>query len=283
MYRLVILFLFTVLFYSCEDGSSQAEQKTAQPRVVSLSGSITETLFMLGWGDKLVGVDVTSTYPSIVKKLPTLGHARSIQAEAVLALNPTHIFLVKNEVNPELISKWKSAGVSVIEISKEYSIEGSKNSISEIAGALNQEEESKELIADIELQYRTLKDTMTDVRVLFIYARGGGNLMVAGTNTPVANMIHLAGAQNAITEFEDYKPLSIEYLIKSNPQVILMFDTGFDAIGGVDGLEKIPGVAETDAYKNMRIATMDGQLLSGFGPRVVDGISELRTRLFLKN
>ncbi|MFY8138385.1 MAG: heme/hemin ABC transporter substrate-binding protein [Flavobacteriales bacterium] len=283
MYRLIILFLFTIVFFSCEDGAPQAEQKTAQPRVVSLSGSITETLFMLGWGDKLVGVDVTSTYPRVVTKLPTLGHARSIQTEAVLALNPTHIFLVKDEVNPELISKWKSAGVSVIEISKEYSIEGSKNSISEIARALNQEEESKELIADIELQYRTLKDTMTDVRVLFIYARGGGNLMVSGTNTPVANMIHLAGAQNAITEFEDYKPLSIEYLIKSKPQVILMFDTGFDAIGGLDGLEKIPGVAETDAYKNKRIVRMDGQLLSGFGPRVVDGISELRTRLFLKN
>lgn len=283
MYRLIILFLFTMVFFSCEDGAPQAEQKTAQPRVVSLSGSITETLFMLGWGDKLVGVDVTSTYPRVVTKLPTLGHARSIQTEAVLALNPTHIFLVKDEVNPELISKWKSAGVSVIEISKEYSIEGSKNSISEIARALNEEEESKELIADIELQYRTLKDTMTDVRVLFIYARGGGNLMVAGTNTPVANMIHLAGAQNAITEFEDYKPLSIEYLIKSKPQVILMFDTGFDAIGGLDGLEKIPGVAETDAYKNKRIVRMDGQLLSGFGPRVVDGISELRTRLFLKN
>jgi iron complex transport system substrate-binding protein len=283
MYRLIILFLFTIVFFSCEDGAPQAEQKTAKPRVVSLSGSITETLFMLGWGDKLVGVDVTSTYPSIISKLPTLGHARSIQTEAVLALNPTHIFLVKDEVNPELISKWKSAGVSVIEISKEYSIEGSKNSISEIARALNQEEESKELIADIELQYRTLKDTMTDVRVLFIYARGGGNLMVAGTNTPVANMIHLAGAQNAITEFEDYKPLSIEYLIKSKPQVILMFDTGFDAIGGLDGLEKIPGVAETDAYENKRIVTMDGQLLSGFGPRVVDGISELRTRLFLRN
>ncbi len=283
MYRLIILFLFTMVFFSCEDGAPQAEQKTAQPRVVSLSGSITETLFMLGWGDKLVGVDVTSTYPRVVTKLPTLGHARSIQTEAVLALNPTHIFLVKDEVNPELISKWKSAGVSVIEISKEYSIEGSKNSISEIARALNEEEESKELIADIELQYRTLKDTMTDVRVLFIYARGGGNLMVSGTNTPVANMIHLAGAQNAITEFEDYKPLSIEYLIKSKPQVILMFDTGFDAIGGLDGLEKIPGVAETDAYKNKRIVRMDGQLLSGFGPRVVDGISELRTRLFLKN
>lgn len=283
MYRLIILFLFTIVFFSCEDGAPQAEQKTARPRVVSLSGSITETLFMLGWGDKLVGVDVTSTYPRVVTKLPTLGHARSIQTEAVLALNPTHIFLVKDEVNPELISKWKSAGVSVIEISKEYSIEGSKNSISEIARALNEEEESKELIADIELQYRTLKDTMTDVRVLFIYARGGGNLMVAGTNTPVANMIHLAGAQNAITEFEDYKPLSIEYLIKSKPQVILMFDTGFDAIGGLDGLEKIPGVAETDAYKNKRIVRMDGQLLSGFGPRVVDGISELRTRLFLKN
>ena len=283
MYRLIILFLFTIVFFSCEDGAPQAEQKTAQPRVVSLSGSITETLFMLGWGDKLVGVDVTSTYPRVVTKLPTLGHARSIQTEAVLALNPTHIFLVKDEVNPELISKWKSAGVSVIEISKEYSIEGSKNSISEIARALNQEEESKELIADIELQYRTLKDTMTDISVLFIYARGGGNLMVSGTNTPVANMIHLAGAQNAITEFEDYKPLSIEYLIKSKPQVILMFDTGFDAIGGLDGLEKIPGVAETDAYENKRIVTMDGQLLSGFGPRVVDGISELRTRLFLKN
>lgn len=283
MNKLILALLFATLLFSCNDAAKSAEQETSQVRVISLNGSITETLFMLGWGDRLIGVDVTSTYPVVVTKLPVLGHVRSIQMESVLALKPTHIFLVKNEVKPEFISQWKNAGIAVIEITKEYSIEGSKNSISEIAKALNQEEEAKELIADIELQYQALKDTMTDERVLFIYARGGGNLMVSGMNTPVANMIHLAGAKNAITEFEDYKPLSIEYLVKSNPKAIVMFDTGLAAVGGVDGLGKIPGIAETDAYKKKRIISMDGQLLSGFGPRVVQGVSELRMKLFSKN
>lgn len=283
MNKLILALLFATLLFSCNDAAKSAEQETSRVRVISLNGSITETLFMLGWGDRLVGVDVTSTYPVVVTKLPVLGHVRSIQMESVLALKPTHIFLVKNEVKPEFISQWKNAGIDVIEITKEYSIEGSKNAISEIANALKQEEESKELIADIELQYQALKDTMTDERVLFIYARGGGNLMVSGMNTPVANMIRLAGAKNAITEFEDYKPLSIEYLVKSNPQAIVMFDTGLAAVGGVEGLGKISGIAETDAYKNKRIVSMDGQLLSGFGPRVVQGISELRTKLFSKN
>ena len=119
----------------------------------------------------------------------------------------------------------------------------------------------------------------TKPKVLFIYARGAGNLMVAGTNTPMEKIIGIAGGQNAITEFEDFKPLTPEAVVKSNPDYILMFDKGLESIGGVDGVLKLEGVASTNAGKNKKIIAMDGQLVSGFGPRVGQAAAQLNQLL----
>jgi len=116
-------------------------------------------------------------------------------------------------------------------------------------------------------------------KVLFIYARGAGNLMVAGSGTPLHSMIELAGAENAASALTDFKPLTPEALLTTNPDVILMFDKGLQSLGGVDGLLKIEGIATTNAGKNKKVVTMDGQYLSGFGPRVGDAVVELHNKL----
>ena len=96
-------------------------------------------------------------------------------------------------------------------------------------------------------------------------------------NTPL--IIGIAGGQNAITEFEDFKPLTPEAVVKSNPDYILMFDKGLESIGGVDGVLKLEGVASTNAGKNKKIIAMDGQLVSGFGPRVGQAAAQLNQLL----
>jgi iron complex transport system substrate-binding protein len=103
--------------------------------------------------------------------------------------------------------------------------------------------------------------------------------MVSGTGTPVDKMISLAGGKNAVSDFEDYKPLTPEALIKGNPDVILMFDSGLQSVGGAEGVLKIPGVDKTNAGKNKKIISMDGALLSGFGPRLGEGIYQLNSLL----
>ncbi|RYE25552.1 MAG: hemin ABC transporter substrate-binding protein, partial [Sphingobacteriales bacterium] len=115
--------------------------------------------------------------------------------------------------------------------------------------------------------------------VLFIYARGAGTLMVAGDHTYPNSMIKLSGGKNAITGFEDFKPLTAEALVAANPDVILMFDSGLQSLGGADGLMQIPGLAQTNAGKKKQVIEMDGQYLTGFGPRTGEAIATLSKKL----
>src|SRR5690606_5983711 len=102
-----------------------------------------------------------------------------------------------------------------------------------------------------------------------------GLMQVAGKGTPMAEIIELAGGENAANEFEEMKPLTPEGLVKSNPDVILMFDSGINSLGGSDGLFQIPGMKETNAFKNKAIITMDSSLLSSMGPRIGEAAYQL--------
>ena len=246
-------------------------------RIVSLNGAVTETLASLNVAGNIVGRDVTSTYPADLKATD-LGHVRSITAESILALQPSVVFGTTKDVNPNLNEQLKKANIPLVLIDQEYSIDGSKKLITEVATKLKKDN-YQPLLDNISNKMTTVKAFDKKPKVLFIYARGAGNLMVAGSGTPLHSMIELAGAENAASALTDFKPLTPEALLTTNPDVILMFDKGLQSLGGVDGLLKIEGIAKTNAGKNKKVVTMDGQYLSGFGPRVGDAVVELHNKL----
>ena len=261
---------------SKDDTENQAEQNQ---KIVSLNGAISETLSALGAESQIVGVDVTSTYPEILKtKATDLGHVRSITAESILSLKPTVVFATSKDVNPALTEQLKAANVSLVLIDQEYSANGTKKLITEVATYLKKDN-YQPILENIDNKLATLKAFDKKPKVLFIYARGAGNLMVAGKETPLHNMIELAGAENAASALTDFKPLTPEALLTTNPDVIIMFDSGLQSLGGVEGLLKVEGLAATNAGKNKKIVTMDGQLLSGFGPRLGEAVVELNQKL----
>jgi iron complex transport system substrate-binding protein len=100
-------------------------------------------------------------------------------------------------------------------------------------------------------------------------------MMVAGENTPMEKMMVLAGGQNAVKGFENFKPLTPEGLISANPDYILLFTSGLESLGGKEGILKIEGIEKTKAGQQKNIIALDGALLSGFGPRVGEAVLEL--------
>lgn len=251
-------------------------------KIVSLNGAITEIVSALGHEKEIVGVDVTSTYPESLKATAKdLGHVRSISIEAIMALKPTLILATDKDMSPELLEKLKNSGVKTEVFAQEFTADGSKKLIADVAKALNNDG-AKALQDKIDADLKNVKPIAAAPKVLFIYARGANMMMVAGTSTPVERMIALAGGKNAVTNFEDFKPLTPEALIKGNPDVILLFDSGIGSLGGPQGVLKIPGVDKTNAGKNKKVLAMDGALLSGFGPRVGEGAVKLNT-LLLEN
>ncbi len=243
------------------------ENKISNQKIVSLSGGITEIISALGYENEIIGTDVTSTFPqSLKEKAKDLGHVRTMTIEPIMALNPTLIFGSENDINPELMKKIQESGIKTELFKQEYSVDGTKKLIEQIATALGNTD-YKNLYTKIDEDLAKIKPIAKKPKVLFIYARGN-MLMVAGKNTPMYSLITLANGENAVNDFESFKPLTPEALVQYNPDVLLFFTDGLQSAGGIDGVLKTPGVAQTNAGKNKRIIAMDGGLMSSFGPRL---------------
>ncbi len=256
--------------------------RSTASRVVSVGGSLTEIVYALEATDGLVGTDTSSGYPEAATRLPQVGYQRRLSAEGVLSLNPTLMLATADAGPPAAIAQIRSAGVPVMVVPTARTADGVKEKIRTVARALGREEKGEELTrnldADLALAREYVAGAGKKPRVLFIYARGQGTMMVSGSGTSADTMIQLAGAENAVSGYENYKPLTAEAVVAASPDVILMLSTGLESLGGVDGLLKAPGVALTPAGKSRRIVAMDGLFLLGFGPRTGKAVLELARR-----
>jgi iron complex transport system substrate-binding protein len=261
---------------------TQSHAQSSQ-RIVSLNGTVTEILCELGLQSQIVGTDVTSTYPEAMAKSPKVGHNRNIGAEAVLALRPTIIIGTKTnggmDVKPEVIQQFQSADVKTVFLDQTYSVAGAKDLINKVAATFGLTAKAPALGKKIDAELAKVRKPAQTKKVLFIYARGAGTLMVAGQDTPVESIIKLAGGTNAATGFTSFKPLTPEALLAANPDVILLFTSGLESLGGLNGLLKVPGIAQTNAGRNRNVIEMDGQLLTGFSPRLGQAVQQLSQKL----
>ena len=249
-------------------------------RIVSTDGTISEIVCGLGMEPKLVGVDVTSTYPESLKKLKQIGHNRNISAEGILSLNPDLILVNKKAaINPGLVRQLQQTGKKIAVFDHEYSVEGAKKLIREVGAYFEKGKEAEAMVKKLEADLKKSARSGANKKVLFIYARGAGTLMVSGEGTQIDEMIRLSGNKNAAVGFKEFRPLTSEALLAANPDYLLLFDDGLKSIGGVDGLLKIPGIAHTAAGKGKKVITMDGLYLMGFGPRIGAALSELSTKV----
>ena len=252
-------------------------------RIVSLGGSVTEIVFALGAGDAVVGVDASSLYPEAAQDRPDVGYFRRVPAEGVLSLEPTVVLASEATGPPETLDQLRAAGVDVHVIPEESSIDGARAKIRAVADVLDRPDAADRLIQtmeeDLEEARRLRASADRSPRVLFIYARGAGTMQVAGRGTSAEAMIELAGARNAVTGFDGFKPMSAESVAAAEPDVLLMLDRGLESIGGVDGLLEQPGIALTPAGENRRIVAMDDLLMLSFGPRLGEAVRTLTQKL----
>jgi len=282
MKQLYILTLLTGLFVSSCSGEAktgQSEKSAPEQKVVSLNGTLTEIIYALHSEKQLVAVDVTSTYPEKATGLPNLGHIRTVTAESILGVKPTHVLAFEDEMNPALKAQLQKTGVEVVTFKREFTVESTRKTIRSVAAWLQKKDEAAKLIEQLDQELKAAAKPATAPKVLFVYARGTGTMMVSGTGTQMDAMIKLAGGQNAVSGFADFKPLTAEAVVAANPDVILMFDSGLASLQQAGGLLSVPGVSATTAGKNKAVITMDGQFLSGFGPRTGKAVQELSHKL----
>lgn len=278
--RKLLYLLSITLLASCGMPSTneQAAKTVDSLRIVSINGTVSEVLAGLGLADQIVGVDVTSTYPERLKDRPKVGHNRNLSMEGILSLEPDLVIGTTSDIKPEAIKQLQQTGIHVQLFDRTFSPDGTKALIRQVGDSLDLKQTADSLLQQLDDELEKVSSfaaSSPKPRVLFIYARGAGTMMVGGSGTPIDEMITLAGGDNVAKDLEEYKPLTPEALVKYNPDVILLFDSGLSSLGNIDGILTVKGVSETNAGKNKKIVEMDGQLLSGFGPRLATAIDEL--------
>lgn len=258
---------------------------TSGHRIVTAGSAITETVCALGDCSKIIASDRTSLYPEEIQKLPSIGYRTTINAEGIISLEPTIFIAEADYVKPTVLDQVKSAGITVIIIERVYSFDGTRSMIRELAKSLDKNVAAEQLILKIEKQLAEAQAIRAGAkispRVLCLFNRDKSSLSIAGTNT-FSEILKYAGAVPAITGVEGYKPLNTEALMASQADYLLMFESGVQALGGMDGVLTIPGVLQLPAGKKKQVISMEGIKLSNFGPRLGEAVLELTKQLYQK-
>lgn len=250
-------------------------------RVVSIGTATTETIYALGAGDKVIAVDNSSReYILESKNLPTVGAKNALNAEGILSLKPTLVILGADSAPPQIFDQLRNAGIAVLTLTPNYTVETVKQKTQLIARALGMDEKGKTLAdqidSDMKEVAKLLERKTSTPKVMFV-GRGPNmpNATMSGAGTTIDEMIKLAGGANPFTDFTGFREMTDEAVIAAQPDVILITQRSFERSGGVDGVVKFPGVALTPAGKNSRVVPVSDMYFQGFGPGVGKAVREL--------
>ncbi len=281
----VLAVLATIVAFSGFAKADTVEKFADTSRIVSVGGAVTEIVYALGAGDKLVARDQTSTYPEQARELVDVGYMRRLSPEGVLSVNPTGILMSEGSGPPETLEVLKKASVPIVMVPEAFTREGVIAKIDAVGKALGLEDKAKELAAnvsrDLEAAEKISANQNPPKRVLFIMSAQEGRIMASGTGTGANGIITLAGGVNAIDSYQGYKQLTDEAVEKAAPDLILTMNIGKDSVQKED-LLKNPALANSPAGRSGNIVQMDSLYLLGFGPRTGAASRELSEKLYGK-
>lgn len=254
-------------------------------RIVSIGGAVTEILYALGKDENIVGIDTTSLYPKqAAAEKPSVGYMRQLSAEGVLGLNPNLIIAIEGAGPREVLGILESAKVPMVIVPDSFSGNGIIEKTRIIAHATGADERGKCIIEQVRADLAALQKFEVGIskpkRVLFVLSFINGRAMASGTKTAADGMIRLAGAVNAVTEFEGYRPLSDEAVIAAKPDVIMTIERGGQGTVSADTVFAHPAFMATPAASNRAFLSMEGLYLLGFGPRSARAARDVAVSLY---
>ena len=255
-------------------------------RIVVLNGYINEIVYALGLGDHVVGNDLSARYPPEAQQVTKIGYQRTLNAEAVIALEPT-LVLGSAEAGPAFaLEQVRETGAPVVILPAEFTLEGAYRRVLMVGEALGAEEEADRLAqrmrAEVEAARASIPRGADPPRVAFLYARGRDLMLLFGRGSPSEALITAAGgidagAASGVGEFTLMTP---EGLAAAAPDWLILTDDGLESMGGREGLAEAPGIAQTEAGREGNILVYDDLLFLGLTPRVGAVLQDLVDTLY---
>ena len=248
-------------------------------RIVSLAPNLTENIFAVGAGDRLVGVTTFCNYPEQAKEIAKIGDTMTPNMERIVALKPDIVFVSTASQIEAFMKTLESNGIAVY-VTNPDSLDGVFKNLEQLGEILNTQDKSKR-ISD-ELRDREIKIcgrfvTCTDVdlggprvRMIPVFVQISKEpLFTIGRGSFLNDLISEAGGRSVTADVETPFPkLSKETASALNPEAIILSDSE-------DNKEPNDAFKNSLAMKNGRIYKLSADLLSRPGPRLVDALEQI--------
>ncbi len=243
-------------------------------RIVSLVPSLTESLFALGLGERVVGVTEWCVHPAdAVAALPKVGGTKDTDAEAVVALAPDLVLANHEENTRRTVERLRAAGLRVW-VTYPRSVREGARLLGELADLGADRETRSRVVEPVEaaVAEAEARRPARSVRVFCPVWRDPW--LAVGADTYIHDLLQLCGGENVFAEHGDrrYPRVVLEEVVAAAPEVILLPDEPY-RFGPGDAAELAR--LELPAARSGRIHLVDGTLVSWYGPRILPAIERL--------
>lgn len=260
--------------------SLETQSSFSVSRVVVLANGVAEIIQALNAESILVGRDISSTEDSLAD-IPIVTSGHQVLPEKVIALKPDLVIVDASTGPKSALESIRSAGIKVIETPESWSLKELPIKVRAVGAAIGAIDQAELLIKQLNqsLKFSAVKNSP---RVAFLYLRGTSSIyLIGGPGSGTDSLLEAIGAVDVGAQRLDrpFNTLTAESLAALDPDVILVMSKGLESVGGVEGLLKLPGVAQTKAGKNSAIIDVDDSLLLSFGPRTPSLVEALAKAL----
>jgi iron complex transport system substrate-binding protein len=260
----------------------------APQRIVSTAPSITELLYALGLGDRVVGVDRFSRYPPQALTKPRIGDYAAPNLEVIASLRPDLVMIPTNPVR--LRQRLEALQLRVLELNQEGipALYESIRIVGQATGATAQAARlTQQIRGDLEaIRARAARQSRT--RVLFVAGHTPQRLeglIVAGGASYLNEIIDIAGGENVFRDAKAAYPMvALEEILARNPEVIVDMGEMGDTVGVTEAQKRAvqnlwTRMSSVAAVRNRRVHAVASDIFVVPGPRVVAAATEFLTLL----
>lgn len=242
-------------------------------RIVSLAPSLTELVFELKAGSRLVGRTTKCNIPVAAKDVTDIGSYGSPDFEKLMAVRPDLVLAPKIGIRPEFIQHMKSLGIPVY-VDDSSNIEEIEEVINNVGKLLEKKDEADHIVNDIRVRRNTIRKLTEGVeKATVLFVIGVRPLVVAGGRSFLGSLVKEAGGSNvAENTTVEYPKFSIEEVIRCDPDVILMLDK---ECHGKECVDQWKDHSYLKAVKNKRVYELDADLMARPGVRTIEALEKL--------
>ena len=272
--RLGLALLAATLVAAACSGTPDGDQSAGQ-RIVSISPTATEMLFAIGAGDRVVAVDQFSYYPD---EAPVTGlDGWNPNVEAIASYDPD---LVVMQTSGDVGASLEALGIEVWAHDAPFAFEDVYVQIEQLGEVAGQTDEAAALVAGMRAQIAELIAAAPDASGLTYYHELDNTLYTVTSSTFIGQVYGLFGLANVADPADadgsawGYPQLSDEYLVDADPNVIFLADT-LCCGQSAQTVAARPGWDLLSAVQDDRIVELDDDIVSRWGPRLVDFIAAI--------